>query len=322
MESQKKSLLIQYQSKQDKVDWTKSLENLRNECQIKFNFSEQEKKKTKFYIVLPDKSDLEISDSTIFEELMQSNNIRKIIIKTDDKKNEYKNNNNNHFYNNKDKLRDLNHNKMNVNYDPQNYLSIKYSELENKYSELENKYNDLKNNFQKSQNEYNKQLQEYNSRIKKLEQFILNISKQNNFNNNYLTQEIFCEIMSEDKTISILKSQISNNKSINHKIQIKNLGNQDITNCEIIAETNDNNVKIVNSKINNIIKIGKEINYILILLFRDINKVIIGEYNIKLFISNSIGIISKITSISIIIKEDFQNSLSDKTYEDTLLKDS
>ena len=313
MESQKKSLLIQYQSKQDKVDWTKSLENLRNECQIKFNFSEQEKKKTKFYIVLPDKSDLEISDSTIFEELMQSNNIRKIIIKTDDKKNEYKNNNNNHFYNNKDKLRDLNHNKMNVNYDPQNYLSIKYSELENKYSEL-------KNQFQKSQNEYNKQLQEYNSRIKKLEQFILNISKQNNFNNNYLTQEIFCEIMSEDKTISILKSQISNNKSINHKIQIKNLGNQDITNCEIIAD--DNNVKIVNSKINNIIKIGKEINYTLILLFRDINKVNKGEYNIKLFISNSIGIISKIISISMIIKEDFQNSLSDKTYEDTLLKDS
>ena len=319
MESQKKSLLIEYQSKQDKVEWTKSLENLRNECQIKFNFSDQEKKKTKFYIVLPDNSDLEISDSTIFEELMQSNNIRKIIIRTDDKKNEIKNNNNNHFYNNKDKLRDLNHNKMkmNVNYDPQ-----KYYDLSIKYSELENKYNDLKNNFQKSQKEYNKQLQEYNSRIKKLEQFILNISKQNNFNNNYLTQEIFCEVMSENKTLSILKSQISNNKSINYKIQIKNLGNQDITNCEIIAETNDNNVKIVNSKINNIIKIGKEINYILILLFKDINKVKIGKYNIKLFISNSIGIISKITSISIIIKDDFQNSLSDKTYEDTLLKDS
>ena len=319
MESQKKSLLIEYQSKQDKVEWTKSLENLRNECQIKFNFSDQEKKKTKFYIVLPDNSDLEISDSTIFEELMQSNNIRKIIIRTDDKKNEIKNNNNNHFYNNKDKLRDLNHNKMkmNVNYDPQ-----KYYDLSIKYSELENKYNELKSQFQKSQTEYNKQLQEYNSRIKKLEQFILNISKQNNFNNNYLTQEIFCEVMSENKTLSILKSQISNNKSINYKIQIKNLGNQDITNCEIIAETNDNNVKIVNSKINNIIKIGKEINYILILLFKDINKVKIGEYNIKLFISNSIGIISKITSISIIIKDDFQNSLSDKTYEDTLLKDS
>lgn len=319
MESQKKSLLIEYQSKQDKVEWTKSLENLRNECQIKFNFSDQEKKKTKFYIVLPDNSDLEISDSTIFEELMQSNNIRKIIIRTDDKKNEIKNNNNNHFYNNKDKLRDLNHNKMkmNVNYDPQ-----KYYDLSIKYSELENKYNELKNQFQKSQTEYNKQLQEYNSRIKKLEQFILNISKQNNFNNNYLTQEIFCEVMSENKTLSILKSQISNNKSINYKIQIKNLGNQDITNCEIIAETNDNNVKIVNSKINNIIKIGKEINYILILLFKDINKVKIGKYNIKLFISNSIGIISKITSISIIIKDDFQNSLSDKTYEDTLLKDS
>ena len=319
MESQKKSLLIEYQSKQDKVEWTKSLENLRNECQIKFNFSDQEKKKTKFYIVLPDNTDLEISDSTIFEELMQSNNIRKIIIRTDDKKNEIKNNNNNHFYNNKDKLRDLNHNKMkmNVNYDPQ-----KYYDLSIKYSELENKYNELKNQFQKSQTEYNKQLQEYNSRIKKLEQFILNISKQNNFNNNYLTQEIFCEVMSENKTLSILKSQISNNKSINYKIQIKNLGNQDITNCEIIAETNDNNVKIVNSKINNIIKIGKEINYILILLFKDINKVKIGEYNIKLFISNSIGIISKITSISIIIKDDFQNSLSDKTYEDTLLKDS
>ena len=45
MESQKKSLLIEYQSKQDKVEWTKSLENLRNECQIKFNFSDQEKKK-------------------------------------------------------------------------------------------------------------------------------------------------------------------------------------------------------------------------------------------------------------------------------------
>ena len=308
MESQKKSLLIEYQSKQEKVEWTKS-----------FNFSVQEKKKTKFYIVLPDNSDLEISDSTIFEELMQSNNIRKIIIRTDDKKNEIKNNNNNHFYNNKDKLRDLNHNKMkmNVNYDPQ-----KYYDLSIKYSELENKYNELKNQFQKSQTEYNKQLQEYNSRIKKLEQFILNISKQNNFNNNYLTQEIFCEVMSENKTLSILKSQISNNKSINYKIQIKNLGNQDITNCEIIAETNDNNVKIVNSKINNIIKIGKEINYILILLFKDINKVKIGEYNIKLFISNSIGIISKITSISIIIKDDFQNSLSDKTYEDTLLKDS
>ena len=317
MESQKKSLLIQYQSKQDKVEWTKSLENLRNECQIKFNFSDQEKKKTKFYIVLPDNTDLEISDSTIFEELMQSNNIRKIIIRTDDKKNEIKNNNNNHFYNNKDKLRDLNHNKMNVNYDPQ-----KYYDLSIKYSELENKYNELKSQFQKSQTEYNKQLQEYNSRIKKLEQFILNISKQNNFNNNYLTQEIFCEVMSENKTLSILKSQISNNKSINYKIQIKNLGNQDITNCEIIAETNDNNVKIVNSKINNIIKIGKEINYILILLFKDINKVKIEEYNIKLFISNSIGIISKITSISIIIKDDFQNSLSDKTYEDTLLKDS
>ena len=319
MESQKKSLLIEYQSKQDKVEWTKSLENLRNECQIKFNFSDQEKKKTKFYIVLPDNSDLEISDSTIFEELMQSNNIRKIIIRTDDKKNEIKNNNNNHFYNNKDKLRDLNHNKMkmNVNYDPQ-----KYYDLSIKYSELENKYNELKNQFQKSQTEYNKQLQEYNSRIKKLEQFILNISKQNNFNNNYLTQEIFCEVMSENKTLSILKSQISNNKSINYKIQIKNLGNQDISNCEIIAETNEINVKIVNSKINNIIKIGKEINYILILLFKDINKVKIGEYNIKLFISNSIGIISKITSISIIIKDDFQNSLSDKTYEDTLLKDS
>jgi hypothetical protein len=319
MESQKKSLLIEYQSKQDKVEWTKSLENLRNECQIKFNFSDQEKKKTKFYIVLPDNSDLEISDSTIFEELMQSNNIRKIIIRTDDKKNEIKNNNNNHFYNNKDKLRDLNHNKMkmNVNYDPQ-----KYYDLSIKYSELENKYNELKSQFQKSQTEYNKQLQEYNSRIKKLEQFILNISKQNNFNNNYLTQEIFCEVMSENKTLSILKSQISNNKSINYKIQIKNLGNQDISNCEIIAETNDNNVKIVNSKINNIIKIGKEINYILILLFKDINKVKIGKYNIKLFISNSIGIISKITSISIIIKDDFQNSLSDKTYEDTLLKDS
>ena len=319
MESQKKSLLIEYQSKQDKVEWTKSLENLRNECQIKFNFSDQEKKKTKFYIVLPDNSDLEISDSTIFEELMQSNNIRKIIIRTDDKKNEIKNNNNNHFYNNKDKLRDLNHNKMkmNVNYDPQ-----KYYDLSIKYSELENKYNELKSQFQKSQTEYNKQLQEYNSRIKKLEQFILNISKQNNFNNNYLTQEIFCEVMSENKTLSILKSQISNNKSINYKIQIKNLGNQDISNCEIIAETNEINVKIVNSKINNIIKIGKEINYILILLFKDINKVKIGEYNIKLFISNSIGIISKITSISIIIKDDFQNSLSDKTYEDTLLKDS
>jgi hypothetical protein len=319
MESQKKSLLIEYQSKQDKVEWTKSLENLRNECQIKFNFSDQEKKKTKFYIVLPDNSDLEISDSTIFEELMQSNNIRKIIIRTDDKKNEIKNNNNNHFYNNKDKLRDLNHNKMkmNVNYDPQ-----KYYDLSIKYSELENKYNELKSQFQKSQTEYNKQLQEYNSRIKKLEQFILNISKQNNFNNNYLTQEIFCEVMSENKTLSILKSQISNNKSINYKIQIKNLGNQDITNCEIIAETNEINVKIVNSKINNIIKIGKEINYILILLFKDINKVKIGKYNIKLFISNSIGIISKITSISIIIKDDFQNSLSDKTYEDTLLKDS
>ena len=319
MESQKKSLLIEYQSKQDKVEWTKSLENLRNECQIKFNFSDQEKKKTKFYIVLPDNSDLEISDSTIFEELMQSNNIRKIIIRTDDKKNEIKNNNNNHFYNNKDKLRDLNHNKMkmNVNYDPQ-----KYYDLSIKYSELENKYNELKNQFQKSQTEYNKQLQEYNSRIKKLEQFILNISKQNNFNNNYLTQEIFCEVMSENKTLSILKSQISNNKSINYKIQIKNLGNQDISNCEIIAETNEINVKIVNSKINNIIKIGKEINYILILLFKDINKVKIGKYNIKLFISNSIGIISKITSISIIIKDDFQNSLSDKTYEDTLLKDS
>ena len=128
--------------------------------------------------------------------------------------------------------------------------------------------------------------------------------------------------MSENKTLSILKSQISNNKSINYKIQIKNLGNQDISNCEIIAETNEINVKIVNSKINNIIKIGKEINYILILLFKDINKVKIEEYNIKLFISNSIGIISKITSISIIIKDDFQNSLSDKTYEDTLLKDS
>ena len=319
MESQKKSLLIEYQSKQDKVEWTKSLENLRNECQIKFNFSDQEKKKTKFYIVLPDNTDLEISDSTIFEELMQSNNIRKIIIRTDDKKNEIKNNNNNHFYNNKDKLRDLNHNKMkmNVNYDPQ-----KYYDLSIKYSELENKYNELKNQFQKSQTEYNKQLQEYNSRIKKLEQFILNISKQNNFNNNYLTQEIFCEVMSENKTLSILKSQISNNKSINYKIQIKNLGNQDISNCEIIAETNEINVKIVNSKINNIIKIGKEINYILILLFKDINKVKIGKYNIKLFISNSIGIISKITSISIIIKDDFQNSLSDKTYEDTLLKDS
>ena len=319
MESQKKSLLIEYQSKQDKVEWTKSLENLRNECQIKFNFSDQEKKKTKFYIVLPDNTDLEISDSTIFEELMQSNNIRKIIIRTDDKKNEIKNNNNNHFYNNKDKLRDLNHNKMkmNVNYDPQ-----KYYDLSIKYSELENKYNELKSQFQKSQTEYNKQLQEYNSRIKKLEQFILNISKQNNFNNNYLTQEIFCEVMSENKTLSILKSQISNNKSINYKIQIKNLGNQDITNCEIIAETNEINVKIVNSKINNIIKIGKEINYILILLFKDINKVKIGKYNIKLFISNSIGIISKITSISIIIKDDFQNSLSDKTYEDTLLKDS
>ena len=319
MESQKKSLLIEYQSKQDKVEWTKSLENLRNECQIKFNFSDQEKKKTKFYIVLPDNTDLEISDSTIFEELMQSNNIRKIIIRTDDKKNEIKNNNNNHFYNNKDKLRDLNHNKMkmNVDYDPQ-----KYYDLSIKYSELENKYNELKSQFQKSQTEYNKQLQEYNSRIKKLEQFILNISKQNNFNNNYLTQEIFCEVMSENKTLSILKSQISNNKSINYKIQIKNLGNQDISNCEIIAETNEINVKIVNSKINNIIKIGKEINYILILLFKDINKVKIGEYNIKLFISNSIGIISKITSISIIIKDDFQNSLSDKTYEDTLLKDS
>ena len=319
MESQKKSLLIEYQSKQDKVEWTKSLENLRNECQIKFNFSDQEKKKTKFYIVLPDNSDLEISDSTIFEELMQSNNIRKIIIRTDDKKNEIKNNNNNHFYNKKDKLRDLNHNKMkmNVNYDPQ-----KYYDLSIKYSELENKYNELKSQFQKSQTEYNKQLQEYNSRIKKLEQFILNISKQNNFNNNYLTQEIFCEVMSENKTLSILKSQISNNKSINYKIQIKNLGNQDITNCEIIAETNEINVKIVNSKINNIIKIGKEIDYILILLFKDINKVKIGKYNIKLFISNSIGIISKITSISIIIKDDFQNSLSDKTYEDTLLKDS
>ena len=319
MESQKKSLLIEYQSKQDKVEWTKSLENLRNECQIKFNFSDQEKKKTKFYIVLPDNTDLEISDSTIFEELMQSNNIRKIIIRTDDKKNEIKNNNNNHFYNNKDKLRDLNHNKMkmNVDYDPQ-----KYYDLSIKYSELENKYNELKSQFQKSQTEYNKQLQEYNSRIKKLEQFILNISKQNNFNNNYLTQEIFCEVMSENKTLSILKSQISNNKSINYKIQIKNLGNQDISNCEIIAETNEINVKIVNSKINNIIKIGKEINYILILLFKDINKVKIGKYNIKLFISNSIGIISKITSISIIIKDDFQNSLSDKTYEDTLLKDS
>ena len=137
-----------------------------------------------------------------------------------------------------------------------------------------------------------------------------------------MTQEIFCEVMSENKTLSILKSQISNNKSINYKIQIKNLGNQDITNCEIIAETNDNNIKKIKSKINNIIKIGKEINYILILLFKDINKVKIGEYNIKLFISNSIGIISKITSISIIIKDDFQNSLSDKTYEDTLLKDS
>ncbi len=317
MESQKKSLLIQYQSKQDKVEWTKSLENLRNECQIKFSFSEQEKKKTKFYIVLPDKSDLEISDSTIFEELMQNNNIRKIIIKTDDKKNEYKNNNNNNFYNNKDKLRDFNHYKMNVNYDPQKYydLSIKYSELENKYSEL-------KNQFQKSQNEYNKQLQDYNSRIKKLEQFILNIPKQNGFNNNYLTQEIFCEVLCENKTLSIFKSQILNNKSVDHKIQIKNLGNQDITNCEIIAETNDNNIKIVNSKINNIIKIGKEINYTLNLLFKDINKVKIEEYNLKLFISNSIGIISKITSISIIIKEDLQNSLSDKIYEDTLLKDS
>ena len=356
MENRK--LKVIYKSKEIEIDWTDSLNDLKDNCQRKFPYSDYEKRIAKVFIVLPNEQELEITDEMEFKNTIENEMIKTIIIKINEEgninnnNNSYysnnntnynsnnninyfnnSNNNNNYFNNNNNNNNYFNNNNNNNNYfnnnnnnnnNPNNsnnsYFNnsnfynnnnnnfINNENLIKRIENLEKKYKDLINDKQKYLNKINEQ----EKRIEKLENYILNSnnSHNNKIQDNRITKPgLIGDIIFDQKYIpEICISKFLDGEPIKLDIQVKNIGEIDITgNCKLIEE-NDSFFKIKNPNLNDIIGVissGYKIPVSLELIYSKNKRINIGKNCMKIALfSSSFGIISKWKNIYIIIYED------------------
>ena len=62
MNKSNRKLNVIYKKKTIEIDWTNSLNDLKDDCQRKFPYSDYDKRIAKIFIVLPNKKTLEIND--------------------------------------------------------------------------------------------------------------------------------------------------------------------------------------------------------------------------------------------------------------------
>ena len=294
MSREKRKINVTYKSKTIEIEWTNSLNDLKDDCQRKFPYSDYEKRIAKIFIVLPNKQELEIKDENEFKKLMEKELIKTINIKINQPSNNINNFNNYYNFNNNNNL------------------------LEKKIADLEQKYNDLLTKFNKETKQNQNKINEQEQRIAKLEKIIFESNNSNNIifpqneiiTNPGLIGEIFFD---KNKMPFISIDKILNNESIKIKIQIRNVGNIDITGtCKLVINEKENvNFEIKNPNINimKVIKAGITIHVTLELICKNKQIIKIGKHFIKISLySSDFGIISKWTPIYFIINEDMNNS--------------
>ena len=333
MENRK--LKVIYKSKEIEIDWTDSLNDLKDNCQRKFPYSDYEKRIAKVFIVLPNEQELEITDEMEFKNTIENEMIKTIIIKINEEgninnnNNSYysnnntnynsnnninyfnnSNNNNNYFNNNNNNPNNSNNSYFNNSnfYNNNNNNFINNENLIKRIENLEKKYKDLINDKQKYLNKINEQ----EKRIEKLENYILNSnnSHNNKIQDNRITKPgLIGDIIFDQKYIpEICISKFLDGEPIKLDIQVKNIGEIDITgNCKLIEE-NDSFFKIKNPNLNDIIGVissGYKIPVSLELIYSKNKRINIGKNCMKIALfSSSFGIISKWKNIYIIIYED------------------
>ena len=323
MENRK--LKVIYKSKEIEIDWTDSLNDLKDNCQRKFPYSDYEKRIAKVFIVLPNEQELEITDEMEFKNTIENEMIKTIIIKINEEGNINNNNNsyysnNNTNYNSNNNINYFNNNNNNPNNSNNSYFNnsnfynnnnnnfINNENLIKRIENLEKKYKDLINDKQKYLNKINEQ----EKRIEKLENYILNSnnSHNNKIQDNRITKPgLIGDIIFDQKYIpEICISKFLDGEPIKLDIQVKNIGEIDITgNCKLIEE-NDSFFKIKNPNLNDIIGVissGYKIPVSLELIYSKNKRINIGKNCMKIALfSSSFGIISKWKNIYIIIYED------------------
>ncbi len=258
MNKSNRKLNVIYKKKTIEIDWTNSLNDLKDDCQRKFPYSDYEKRMAKIFIVLPNKETLEINDENEFKKLIQNPMIKTIIIKISQQRNDYNinhinksinyiNNNNNeninYINNNSNNNSNINDN-INNNNENNYYINNNYNDNNNNNNNNENNNYDKINNINNDNNYYinnnnndnnnndnnnNDNINNINNLLEKIENLekkyndLINIFQKEKFENQNIINE-------QEKRIKKLENIIFNSNNRN-KLQ-----NDIITNPGLMGE--------------------------------------------------------------------------------------